>query len=100
MKQYGSIIVGEHYTKEVGVTRRLRKKNAEIVRKAEAWRKQPGLNSPPLLIRMNETANDIPAGIPIEVPYELSTSLIRVRVSTPVGDFKVVPSLVVSEGEL
>ncbi len=39
-------------------------------------------------------------GYRIEVPYELSTSLIRVRVSKPVADFNVVPSLVISEGEL
>jgi hypothetical protein len=100
MKTYGSIIESANYQKQQRIHYRLKKQNAAIDKQAEAWRESFGLDNPTLLVRMNEDSEGIPAGIPIEVPNEYSNALIRVRASTPVGDFKTIPVLVVSEDEL
>jgi hypothetical protein len=96
----GAIIVGQSYRKGVREANKAKRMNAAISKQTEAWREGFKLDTPPLLIRMNENTEGIPAGIPIELPREYSTALIRVRVSIPVGDFKIVPSLVISEDEI
>jgi hypothetical protein len=71
---------------EVGKQRRIHKRlsieNAATISAAEAWRKTFRIDAQPaLLIRMNETVEGIPAGIPIELPRELSTAP-RSRIGT------------------
>jgi hypothetical protein len=96
-----SIIVSEHYRKQVKLHNRLRNENGRIVREAEAWRRQAfSLDSPALLIRLKQDAEGIPAGIIIEAPLELSLALIRLRAATPVGDFSRAADVVISDDDL
>jgi len=47
------------------------------------------LELPPLCVRLNESTGKLPGQISIQLPRDISLSLIRRRLATPVGEFTV-----------
>lgn len=50
-------------------------------------RAQENLNTPPLLIWMTETYRELPAGVILSLPRDVSLRLIQMRKATPCGSF-------------
>ncbi len=58
------------------------------------------LEQPPLLIQLGRDFKKLPAHISIELPRKIARALIMRREALPVGDFNVLPDLVIEEDDL
>jgi hypothetical protein len=58
------------------------------------------LNLPPLQIKLLADFAKLPANLPMQLPPEVSLSLIRQRLAVPIGDLNAIPELVIDEDEL
>ncbi len=94
----GIVITPENYKKQKRIHKQLQAENASIMAAVRSWRRE-FRPAPPLLVRLKESAEGIPAGTIIQTSYEMATALIRVRAATPVGDFRVVPDVVITDDD-
>jgi hypothetical protein len=76
----GSIIVGENFTRQVAIHRRLRKKNATILSELRERRKQwtfvPPSNH---TIILHRDQGQLPAGLILSVPHEIGCMILHKR---------------------
>jgi hypothetical protein len=58
------------------------------------------LNLPPLQIKLLADFAKLPANLPMQLPPDISLSLIRQRLAVPIGDLNAIPELVIDEDDL
>jgi len=54
----------------------------------------------PLVINLHEDLGKLPAGFPIQLPTDITLSLIRRRLATPVADITIDADLIVDENQI